>query len=279
MKRVFLPVKKMVTVTKSITAEDLSLRLDQLDSRDEIGELAETLNEMISRLDLSFQQIKRFSGDVSHELKTPLAQLRCNAEIALRTERTKKEYQHTLKSLIEDSDKLQKIVDDLLLLAKMESQSNSLNFTKFALHEVFFEVFEDTHLLAKQKKLALGFAEIDHVDMKGDHGLIKQLLSNLIMNAIQYTPKGGEVTFSLNTNSSYSVLTITDTGIGIPEEALPNIFDRFYRVDQSRSLETGGSGLGLSIAQKIAEVHGGRIFVESTAGKGTTFRVSLPCLQ
>jgi heavy metal sensor kinase len=278
MKRVFLPVKKMVGVTKSITAEDLSLRLESLDSRDEIGELAETLNEMISRLDHSFNQIKRFSGDVSHELKTPLAKLRINAEIALRRERTEKEYRQVIKNMIEDAENLQKIIEDLLLLARMDSRSISISFATLALHEVFFEVFEDTHLLAKHNNLALGFEEIEHVDIKGDHGLIKRLFTNLIINAVQYTPTGGEVVFSLHKENGYAEFAITDTGVGIPEDALPYIFDRFYRVDKSRSQETGGFGLGLSIAQKIAEVHRGHIIVQSSVGKGTTFQVSLPCL-
>ena len=145
--------------------------------------------------------------------------------------------------------------------------------------EVFFKVFEDTHLLAKQKKLAIEFEEIEQMNIKGELGLLKRLLTNLIVNAIQYTPPGGEVTFSLHKETNHAVLTITDTGIGISEDALPYIFDRFYRVDPSRSHETGGSGLGLAIAQKIVEVHGGQIAVQSTVGKGTTFRVSLPCLS
>jgi two-component system OmpR family sensor kinase len=278
MKRAFLPVKKMVAVTKSITAEDLSLRLDPLDSRDEIGELAETLNEMISRLERSFKQIRQFSGDVSHELKTPLAELKCNAEVALRKERTPEEYQTALQNVIEDAESLQKIVEDLLFLARMDSQSIPLLLTSLALHDVFFEAFEGMHVFAKQKKLAIEFQEIEHVYIKGDPGLLKRLLTNLIVNAIQYTPSGGEITFSLHQKTNHAVLTITDTGIGIPEEALPYIFDRFYRVEQSRSHETGGSGLGLAIVQKIVEVHGGHISVQSAVGKGTTFRVSLPCL-
>ncbi len=279
MKRAFSPVKKMVAVTKSITAEDLSLRLDPLDSRDEVGELAETLNGMIARLDYSFTQNKQFSGDVSHELKTPLAELKCNAEVALRKERTQEEYQNALQNVIEDAENLQKIIEDLLFLARMDSQSIPLSFTTLALHEVFFEVFENTHPLAKQKKLAIAFKEIEHVHIKGDLGLLKRLLINLIVNAIQYTSSGGEITFSLHQETNHAVLTITDTGIGIPEDALPYIFDRFYRVDQSRSHETGGSGLGLAIVQKIVEIHGGHISVQSPMGKGTTFRVYLPCVS
>lgn len=277
MKRAFSPVRKMVTITKTITAEDLSLRLDPVESHDEIGELAETLNDMIARLERSFKQIRQFSGDVSHELKTPLAELKCNAEVALRKERTPKEYQIALHDVIEDTEQLQKIVEDLLFLARMDSQSLPLSFTTLELQNVFLEVFEHSHLLAKHKSLALEFQDIEPVYINGDSGLLKRLFSNLMLNAIQYTPSGGEITFSLHKQTTQAVFTVTDTGIGIPEECLPHIFDRFYRVEQSRSHETGGSGLGLAIVQKIAELHQGHISVHSTVGKGTTFRVCLPC--
>ncbi len=277
MKRAFSPVRKMVALTRGITAEDLSLRLDPVESRDEIGELADTLNDMISRLEHSFAQIKQFSGDVSHELKTPLAELRCNVEVALRRERTTEEYQEALKNIIEDTGRLQHIVEDLLLLARMDARRLLLSFTPVALNEVFLNVFEQVYAFAQKKKLALSFDRIEPVTITGDSGLLKQLLTNLIANAIQYTPSGGEVTFALHRETDQAVLSITDTGIGIPEEALPYIFDRFYRVEQSRSHDTGGSGQGLAIAQKIVEVHGGKISVKSTEGQGTIFCVYLPC--
>jgi heavy metal sensor kinase len=277
MKRVFSPVKKMVAVTKSITAEDLSLRLEPLESHDEIGELAETLNAMIARLERSFQQIQQFSGDVSHELKTPLAELKCNAEVALRRERMPQDYQEVLRNIIEDTEKLRQIVEDLLLLARMDARSLPLVFLPVALNELFFEVFERMHPLAQKKNLAINFAEIAPVTIPGDTGLIKQLLTNLIGNAIRYTPSGREITFAVYNDGVQAVVSVSDTGIGIPKEALPYIFDRFYRVEQSRSHETGGSGLGLAIAQKIAELHGGRIVVQSIVKQGTTFRVLLPC--
>ncbi len=148
-----------------------------------------------------------------------------------------------------------------------------------SLQEVFFEAFEAAQNFAQQKHLALEFQTIQPATISGDPGLIKRLLTNLISNAVRYTPAGGKIIFALHHESSNVVVAITDTGIGIPEEALPYIFDRFYRVEQSRSHETGGSGLGLAIAQKIAELHGGKISVQSTVGQGTTFRVSLPCIS
>jgi OmpR-family two-component system manganese-sensing sensor histidine kinase len=152
-------------------------------------------------------------------------------------------------------------------------------FTPLALNDVFFKAFETIQPLARQKHLSLEFQEIQPAMISGDAGLIQRLLTNLISNAVRYTTAGGKIIFALHTESSNVVVAITDTGIGIPEEALPYIFDRFYRVEQSRSHETGGSGLGLAIAQKIVELHGGEISVQSTVGQGTTFRVSLPCIS
>ena len=277
MKRAFSPVKRMVELTKQITAEDLSHRLEPIESRDEIGELAATLNDMIARLERSFKQITQFSGDVAHELKTPLAELKCNAEVALRRDRPPEEYRTALQNVIDDVGHLQHIIEDLLLLARMDAHTLPLTFSPIALNDVFLEVFETLHPLAIQKHLAVHFEKIEAVNIQGERGLLTRVISNLLLNAIQYTPEGGEISFSLYRDGGYVMFTITDTGIGIPEDALPFIFDRFYRIEQSRSLDTGGSGLGLSIVQKLVEIHHGNIFVSSTEGKGTTFRVSLPC--
>lgn len=276
MKRAFSPVKRMVALTQRITAEDLSHRLDPVESRDEIGELAATLNEMIARLECSFKQITQFSGDVVHELKTPLAELKCNAEVALRRDRLPGEYRTALQDVIADVGRLQHIIEDLLLLARMDAHTFSPSFTSVALNEVFLEVFEALHPLATQKHLAVHFEEIEAINIQGERGLLTRVITNLMLNAIQYTPEGGEISFALDRENGHAIFSIADTGIGIPEHALPAIFDRFYRVEQSRSHDTGGSGLGLSIVQKIVEIHHGNIFVSSTEGKGTIFHVSLP---
>jgi len=281
MKRAFSPIKHMVAVTRSITAEDLSLRLEPIDSHDEIGELADTLNAMIARLDRSFQQIRQFSGDVSHELKTPLADLTSNAEIMLRKDRSKDEYRTGILSMIDDAKTLQKIIDDLLFLASSDAHNVALAMEPLALHDVFLEVFEAIQPLAREKQLGLALTEIDVVSIQGDPGLLKRLFFNLMTNAIAYTSSGGEITFSLRhaSETKQAIATISDTGIGIPEESLPYIFDRFYRVDPSRSHRTGGSGLGLAIVKKIVDLHAGTISVQSTVGHGTTFIVYLPSLS
>ena len=277
MKRVFSPVKRMVALTKQITAEDLSHRLDPAESRDEIGELAATLNDMITRLERSFKQIAQFSGDVAHELKTPLAELKCNAEVALRHERPVEEYRDALRHVIADVEQLQKIIEDLLLLAKLDAQALALTFAPVELNDVFLEAFEALHPSAAQKHLAVRFEEIDAASIPGERRLLLRAFTNLILNAIQYTPDGSEIRFALRRHAEEAIFTISDTGIGIPAEALPAIFDRFYRVEQSRSHATGGSGLGLSIVQKIVEIHHGTITVSSIVNAGTTFDLKFPC--
>jgi len=278
MKKAFAPVKKMVSATRSITAEDLALRLDPIESRDEIGELADTLNDMIARLDQSFKRISQFSGDVAHELKTPLAEIKCNAEVALHRERPAAEYRQALKNVIEDTGRLQATVENLLLLARMDAGRAAGSFAPIDLSRVFFEVFEETQPLAEKKGISLGFDSIDAVRVRGDIHLLRLAFTNLTLNAIRYTPVKGSVTFRLGSEADRAVFTVSDTGIGIPQKHIPHLFDRFYRVESSRSQDTGGTGLGLAIAKKAIDLHHGTIQVHSTSRQGTTFVVSLPSL-
>ncbi len=276
MKKVFSPIKQIVDLTNRITAKDLSKRLDMADNSDEIGELAQTLNHMIERLEQSFARIRQFSEDVAHELKTPLAKLKCNAEISLRKDRTTAEYQNDISAIIKDIKTLEQITNDLLFLSRMDSRKIPRSFEKFCLHELVLSVFEETHQSAHEKKLIVDFGRIDPVDIYADQGLIKTMVDNLISNAVKYTRPGGIIRIDLQKQNKDAELTITDTGVGIPEADLPLIFDRFFRVDPSRSLETGGSGLGLAIVQKIILFHDGRISVKSSPGKGSSFFIRLP---
>lgn len=276
MNRAFQPVRTMVTVAKSITAEDLSRRLDHVDSRDEIGELAGTLNGMIARLESSFNHVQQFSADVAHELKTPLARLRCNAEVALRHKRTGGEYREALKDLVEDAQRLQRIVEDLLLLARIDSQDLSLPVVPIPLHEVVLEVLDRESTSAGEKRLVVSLQDIQQVMVRGDRSMLEMLFTNLIKNAVQYTHEGGELSLALKILDGKAEFTLADTGVGILKENLPRVFDRFYRVDPSRSPETGGSGLGLAIVKGIVKAHGGEVHVQSVEGKGTTFRVIFP---
>ena len=276
MKRAFAPIHQLVTLAKQISAENLSQRITSVRSNDEIGELAETFNDMIARLDASFQQIQQFSSDVAHELKTPLTVLKGEIEVALRKERSPEEYRETLADLFEAADELGKMVEDLLLLARIDARRVPMTFEETALDELALETYESLLVLAEQKQIAINLREVEPVAISGDTGLLKRVLSNLIVNAMTYTPAGGRIELAVEKTAQSAIFTISDTGIGIPADALPHIFDRFYRVDQSRSHDTGGAGLGLAIVKQIVAAHHGAIDVESVVGKGTTFRMELP---
>ncbi len=275
-KKAFLPVKKIVRTAKRITAENLSHRLEPIDGKDEIGELAETFNDMISRLEMSFKQVKQFSSDVSHELKTPLTAIRGEIEVTLRKERELEGYKNTLKSLLEETDKLERIVENLLFLSRMDSQGIKFSFRRFALDESLLEIFEKIEKIAETKNVHLILKKIQQVNVEGESNQIERAIINLIGNAIKYTPEGGRIEMSLEKERGFAKFTIKDTGMGIPDDELPYIFDRFYRVDKARSRETGGSGLGLAIVKWIVEAHKGKIEVKSKVGKGTIFIVLLP---
>lgn len=275
MKKAFSPVHRMVTLAENITAEDLSRRIESVNSHDEIGELANTLNSMIARLERSFIQIRQFSGDVSHELKTPLNAIICAIEVALRHTRTGEDYQYILRCLLEETGKLRNIVENLLFLARMDAQERSLALRPLALDEVVTEVYEAHYKLAAQRQITLRLKQVDFIEITGEAGLLNRAFSNLVLNAIMYTEANGVVELSLEQEDNTAIFTVTDTGRGIPEESLPYIFDRFYRADQSRSSDTGGTGIGLAIVKKIVDAHKGHIDVSSKPGAGTRCRIFL----
>lgn len=276
------PVDEMTQAALQIESKRLDMRIAPPRTDNEIGRLAGALNEMIARLDRSFQQIERFSADASHELKTPLTAIRGEAEVALMSEQSP-ETQATLRSIIGETERLSTIVNNLLLLSRADADQVRLNHAPVALHEIVLATFETLERLAHRKNIALDFAEMDEVVLQGDALWLQQLFTNLIHNAIHYTPEGGHVTISLTASTDESQnpcasFSVSDTGPGIPAEHIPFLFDRFYRVDSGRSREQGGSGLGLNIARWVAESHGGHITVTSTVGKGTTFTVLLPLM-
>jgi signal transduction histidine kinase len=181
-----------------------------------------------------------------------------------------------IKLILEDIKGMEEITDNLLLLSRIDSQKNPRSFEKFPFHEIVMSVFENACQSAYEKELLFDFDKMDHVEIYADKGLIRTMLKNLISNAVKYTPNGGDIKLSLRKVNMNAELTITDSGVGIPEDAQPFIFNRFFRVDSSRSLETGGTGLGLPLVQKIVEFHGGEINFESSPGKGSSFSVILP---
>jgi heavy metal sensor kinase len=275
------PVDEMTQAALRIESRRLDMRIAPPRSDNEIGRLAAALNEMIARLDRSFQQIERFTADASHELKTPLTAIRGEAEVALMSEQTPAT-RATLQSIVAETERLSSIVNNLLLLSRADADQVRLNHEPVALQEIVLTTFETLERLARRKNIVLDFAEMEEVTIHGDALWLQQLFTNLIHNAIHYTPEGGSVTLSLTTTmlgeppTSCACFAVADTGPGIPAEHLPFLFDRFYRVDSGRSREQGGSGLGLNIARWVAESHGGKITISSTVGQGTVFTVLLP---
>jgi len=275
-KQAFSPIKSIVNDVESITAKDLSLRIKTISSKDEIGVLIATFNNLISRLENSFNQIKQFSLDVSHELKTPLTVLKGEIEVTLRQKRESADYLNTLKSLREEVEKLQYIVDNLLLLSNLESKEHIITKEIINLNTLLKIVLNDLYPLAKNKNQKIDFFEKADTEIIGEKELLIRLFSNIVENAIKYSHENGEISIKLSENNSKVVVSISDNGIGIEPEYKDKIFDRFFRIDESRTSEPGGSGLGLAIAQKIASLHDAEIKVDSAIGAGSTFHITFP---
>ncbi|MDD8018572.1 MAG: ATP-binding protein [Bacteroidota bacterium] len=275
--RSFQPVDDITRTARAITAQNLDRRIHYAGVDDELGRLVATFNEMISRLQLSFSQIQQFSIDASHELRTPLTIMRGELELVLRSKkRTPEEYRQVLSSTLEETIRMTSIVENLLVLTKADLGRSQTNFQDVWLRQIIEELHEDSEILAQSKKITVAMGTLDDALVFGDPVRIRQLLLNLIDNAIKYTPEEGSVELSLTRDDGQAKIKVKDTGVGIPAEEQLKIFDRFYRVDKARSRELGGSGLGLSISKWIAELHGGSISVESESEKGSVFTVSFP---
>jgi signal transduction histidine kinase len=214
--------------------------------------------------------------DASHDLKTPLTVIRGEIDITLRKNRTPDQYRRTLTSVHEEARKLELVIDNLLFLSRIDAHDNRATFQTVQLDEVLLEVFEKTECLAEKKRIAYIVRKVDPVSIWGNAILLSRLVLNLLDNALKYTPQGQRIDISLERSREYARLKIRDTGIGIPDESLPFIFDRFYRVDKSRSQKTGGSGLGLSIVKKIADIHGAEVKIDSRLHKGTSACIRFP---
>jgi len=275
------PVVEMGARAAHINAESLGERLPVANERSELGRLARTFNELLARLDVSFEQQRRFMADASHELRTPVAIVRGESEVALSQEsRSPEEYRESLAILHEEGRRLTRIVEDLFTLARADAGQYGLDPASFYLDETTAECVRAVRSLAARRGVALRHEDAGgEMPMRGDEGLVRRMLLNLLDNAIKYTPSGGEVRVELAREGAAYIIRINDTGVGVPEEARPHIFERFYRADKARSRNGGaggGAGLGLSIASWIAEAHGGRVTLERTGEGGSTFLVSLP---
>lgn len=275
------PVDRITRAAEQIGAGDLSERVPATSKMDEIGRLAATFNKMISRLQAAFERQKQFTSDASHELRTPLAVMRGDIELTLRRERNPEEYTRVLASNLEEIVRLSRLVEDLLMLARADSGRVELNPEYFDINLLCREMVEYISPLVLQRHQTISFdGDEREVMITADKQRIKQLLLNLLDNAVKYTDVNGAITLGMKVSGNSAVITVTDTGRGIPADDLPHIFDRFFRrskpvADRSAS----GFGLGLSIVKWIVDTHGGRIEARSKPGEGTTFTVSLPLNQ
>lgn len=270
------PVDEITNTARMITSHNLNKRIRIKKVKDEIGRLAETFNEMISRLDQSFRRIRQFSADASHELKTPLTVLKGEIEVALRRARRGDEYRAILRSNLEEINNMTTIVDDLLLLSRADTGEAPLTKTILDLSEFLSEIQVQAQVLATSKAIDVHFHNNQKVSALADPLSLKSMMLNLIGNGIKYSSPGSRIDITLEKEDGFALITVSDQGIGISQEALPHIFDRFFRVDKARSRQEGGSGLGLSICKWIAEAHNGSISARSELGKGSTFTVRIP---
>jgi heavy metal sensor kinase len=274
-RRALKPVEQIAQTALLIEERDLSQRI-RLDTKDELGRLAFVLNQMIERLEKAFKRQHQFTGDASHELRTPLAVIQAESTLALEKERTASEYRKSLELVGQEADHMSHIIDQLLTLARADAGEEQMSFEAIDLGKLVEDVAQDAEVLCREKGLRFELGQMESVMVKGDKPRLKELVLNLLDNAIRYTPTDGAVSLSLIREGRMAVVVIRDTGVGIPPEHIPHIFERFYRVDKARSRIEGGSGLGLAICQHIVEVHGGKIKVESQVGKGSAFSVFLP---
>ena len=271
------PIDSVTQTALRITqTDDLSRRIQLPPSapQDEVGRLASTFNLMLDRIEILFETQQRFIADVSHELRTPLTTIRGNLALIKRSGEVDPD---SLAAMEGEADRMARLVRDLLLLAQADA-GVTLQRSTVELDSLLLEVYRQTRIIAQQtgSGVTVRLGAEDQATVQGDADRLRQLLLNLAENAVKYTPPGGHVTLGLVRQDGWVKVTVSDTGIGIPAEDVPHIFERFYRVDKARSREKGGTGLGLSIAQWIAQAHGGRLDVASLVGQGTTFALSLP---
>jgi heavy metal sensor kinase len=283
--RAMRPVRTITQTARTLSETDLSRRLN-MGGRDELGELANTLDAMLARLDTAFTRQRQFVADASHELRTPLTIVNLEASRALAAQRKPQEYERALEVIRTENDFMSRLVNDLLLLAHMDAGQTPIQKSGLDLSDVALEAVERLTKLASRKSVRLETGDLPEAPVLGDRQYLLQMINNLIENGIKYTTGEDKVVrVETGADADRIWLRVSDSGPGIPAEHLPHLFDRFYQVDKARTRngvtdldppEASGSGLGLSIVQWIVQAHGGEVHVESGHGAGTTFEVSLP---
>lgn len=276
--RMISPIIDITEAAHDINAENLDRRLPTGGHQDELGRMVVSLNSMLERLEDQFQRVRQFSGDASHELRTPLTILRGETEVAMRWAKTPEEFREILSSNVEEIDRMERIIENLLTLSKSEVGELHLELREFSFSDLIQGLYIQSKILCdpKQISISLDCQAEKEIIIKGDELRLRQMLLNLISNGIKYTDEGGSLTIRFGLDGELARVVIEDTGIGMDTYHLSRIFDRFYRVDKARNRMDGGTGLGLSIVKWIAEAHGGTVAATSIPGKGSTFTVLLP---
>jgi heavy metal sensor kinase len=276
-RRALTPIDHLAAEARRITADRLHERLSVANQHDEIGRLAAVVNDTFARLESSFDQLRRFTADASHELRTPLSVIRGIGELGLGETRTPEEYKEAMGSMLEEVDRLTRLVDTLLQLSRGDAGTARLSPEIVDLGELAREVTASLNILAEERRQRLQVAAAGGVRVSADRLVLRDAITNIVDNAIKYGPSGSTIEIRVDGDARHATLSVADQGPGVPLDHRARIFDRFYRVDEGRSREMGGTGLGLAIAKWAVEANGGQIALDS-AGSGSVFRISLPRL-
>jgi len=274
------PVEEIAATARRITSTNLRERIGSEGYPSELESLAGTFNEMLERLEESFERISRFTTDIAHDLRTPVNNIRGEAEVALGRSRTVEEYRDVVESSLEEAVRLSELIGDLLFLARAESPLTELHREKVNIGELLITVHDYYEASAANAGISLAVNDgAEPLNAELDRSLMLRAVSNLVSNAIAHTPSGGTVTLAATDEDAAVRIEVSDTGAGIPAEALPRVFDRFFRVDPSRSKTSGGTGLGLAIVQSILTLHGGSAELASQPGRGTRVTLRMPAIE
>jgi heavy metal sensor kinase len=275
--RALSPVDTLTRTARTINVTNLSRRLETPETGDELQRLSETLNQMLARIESSVQRISEFTADASHELRTPVALIRAEAEVALGRDRTDKEYRSALQHVLGESERMTRMLEQLLSLVRADSGSETLHMAEVDLGELARDTVESWQKVAASNGLSLtGVIPSQPIQITGDGLALRRVLDILLDNAIKYSLAPGDITLTAESVAGCAVLSVRDHGPGLAPEEHARVFERFYRVDKARSREMGGAGLGLSIAQWIVHQHHGSITVTSAPGNGAEFSVAIP---
>ncbi|NTV17566.1 MAG: HAMP domain-containing protein [Chlorobiaceae bacterium] len=270
------PIEKVIATAEKITQTNLEHRIPLPDHHDELYRLSATMNGLFDRMQDAFQREKQFTANASHELKTPLAVVKGTLEVLVRKPREREHYETRIQFCLKELNRMAKLIDQLLMLARHESNKINPQIETVRLSPYIERVIERMQLSANAKNISIAVVHTENARIAVDPGMLDMIFENILSNAIKYSPAGSTIAVDINRNADAIVCSISDQGIGIPEEKLHAIFERFYRVDESRNTDTGGFGLGLSIVKKLADLQHIKVSVTSETNRGTTFSLTFP---